>query len=239
MSRRQRIALIDDHGLCRLGLGELIEAQTGMEVVASTGNPEEAVEMLRSERPDLAVMDLRMAPTDGLRLLRRFRDEGIEVPVVVLTMSDSKDDLAQALRMGVRGYLLKDMEPADIVESIARAAKGELVVAPVMAARLASLLSDEGRPREERTSSLDQLTAREREILVYVARGLSNKAIARELGISHDTVKLHVRHILSKLGFASRVEAAVFAIEQRVDGASRAESDDGASPGARFTLGSR
>jgi two-component system nitrate/nitrite response regulator NarL len=239
MNRRQRIVLIDDHGLCRLGLGELIEAQTGMEVVASTGNPEEAVEMLRTQRPDLAVMDLRMAPTDGLRLLRRFRDEDINVPVVVLTMSDSKDDLAQALRMGVRGYLLKDMEPADIVESIARAAKGELVVAPVMAARLASLLSDEGRPREERTSSLDQLTAREREILVYVARGLSNKAIARELGISHDTVKLHVRHILSKLGFASRVEAAVFAIEQRVDGASRAESDDGASPGARFSHGSR
>ncbi len=239
MSRRQRIVLIDDHGLCRLGLGELIEAQTGMQVAASTGNPEEAVELLRTERPDLAVMDLRMAPTDGLRLLRRFRDEGIDVPVVVLTMSDSKDDLAQALRMGVRGYLLKDMEPADIVESIARAAKGELVVAPVMAARLASLLSDEGRPREERTSSLDQLTVREREILVYVARGLSNKAIARELGISHDTVKLHVRHILSKLGFASRVEAAVFAIEQRVDGASRAESDDGAFPGARSTHGSR
>lgn len=239
MSKVHRVVLIDDHGLCRLGLGELIEAHTGMKVAATTGNPEEAVELLRTERPDLAVMDLRMTPTDGLRLLRRFRDEGLEVPVVVLTMSDSKDDLAQALRMGVRGYLLKDMEPTDIVESIARAVKGELVVAPAMAARLASLLSDEGRPREERTSSLDQLTARESEILLYVARGLSNKAIARELGISHDTVKLHVRHILSKLGFASRVEAAVFAIEQRIDGASRSDTGESLGQGSGSSQFSR
>jgi len=211
-----RIVLIDDHGLCRLGLGELIDLRPGMKVVAATGDPEEAVELVMRENPDLAVMDLRMAPLDGLRLLRKLRDAGSNAPVMILTMSDSRDDLAAALRMGARGYLLKDMDPKDVIDSIARAARGEFVVAPAMAAKLASLLED-GQQRQERETSLDQLTAREREILSYVARGLSNKAIAKLLGISHDTVKLHVRHILSKLGFSSRVEAAVFAIEHRIE----------------------
>jgi two-component system nitrate/nitrite response regulator NarL len=227
-----RIVLVDDHGLCRLGLGELIELRPGMKVVAATGNPEEAVDMIAQHAPDLAVMDLRMAPLDGLRLLRRLRDTGSEVPVVILTMSDSRDDLAAALRMGARGYLLKDMDPQDVIDSIARAARGEFVVAPAMAAKLAGLLED-GQQRQERETSLDLLTAREREILAYVARGLSNKAIAKLLGISHDTVKLHVRHILSKLGFSSRVEAAVFAIEHRIEEPGRLGSGGHDSPASR------
>jgi len=228
-----RIALIDDHGLCRLGLGELIELRGGMKVVATTGNPEEALDLIVRHAPDLAVVDLRMAPLDGLRLLRRLRDSGCEVPVVILTMSDSRDDLAAALRMGARGYLLKDMDPKDVIDSIARAARGEFVVAPAMATKLAGLLQD-GQQRQERETSLDQLTVREREILSYVARGLSNKAIAKLLGISHDTVKLHVRHILSKLGFSSRVEAAVFAIEHRLEGPG--STDSGAHGGAADAL---
>ncbi len=216
MSEPLRVLLVDDHGLCRLGLAELIELRLGMKVVAATGDSEEAVGLIESLKPDLAVIDLRMAPIDGLRLLRRLRDAGSKVPVVILTMSDSRDDLAAALRMGARGYLLKDMDPNDVIEAISRAARGELVVAPAMTAKLAGLL-EEGKQRQERETSLDLLTAREREILSYVSRGLSNKAIAKTLGISHDTVKLHVRHILSKLGFSSRVEAAVFAIEHRIE----------------------
>ncbi len=218
-----RVLLVDDHGLCRLGLAELIELRLGFRVVATTGKPEEAVGLIESHKPDLAVIDLRMAPLDGLRLLRRLRDSGSKVPVVILTMSDSRDDLAAALRMGARGYLLKDMDPNDVIEAISRAARGELVVAPAMTAKLAGLL-EEGKQRQERESSLDLLTARERQILAYVSRGLSNKAIAKTLGISHDTVKLHVRHILSKLGFSSRVEAAVFAIEHRIEEAARMEA---------------
>jgi two-component system nitrate/nitrite response regulator NarL len=216
MAEALRVALIDDHGLCRRGLGELLELRAGMKVVATTGNPLEAIELIRTHEPDLAVIDLRMAPFDGLRLLRALRDAGSQVPVVILTMSDSREDLAAALRMGARGYLLKDMDPQDVIDSIVRAARGELVVAPAMTGKLAGLL--EGGPQAPPGGSLEQLTAREREILAQVARGLSNKAIAKELGISHDTVKLHVRHILSKLGFTSRVEAAVFASEQRLGG---------------------
>jgi len=213
VSEPTRVAVIDDHGLCRRGLADLLELRAGMRVVGATGNPEETIELFRTERPDLAVMDLRMAPLDGLRVLQRLRDEGVDVPVVILTMSDSGDDLAAALRLGARGYLLKDMEPQDIIDAIVRAARGELVVAPAMTSKLSGLLSEGAR----RESTLHQLTVREREILRHVARGQSNKAIARELGISHDTVKLHVRHILAKLGLASRVEAAVFAIEHRVE----------------------
>jgi two-component system nitrate/nitrite response regulator NarL len=217
MSEPFRIALIDDHGLCRRGLAELLEARAGVKVVGATANADEAVALILNEALDLVVMDLRMSPTDGFALLRRIRDEGSDVPVCVLTMSDAGEDLAAMLRLGVRGYLLKDMEPDVVVESIVRAARGEFVVAPTMALKLSELLR-EGQNRQERENSLRQLTARERQILGFVARGLSNKAIAKQLGISHDTVKLHVRHILSKLGLGSRVEAAVFAIENKIEG---------------------
>lgn len=211
-----KVVLIDDHGLCRRGLGELLERRLGMEVVDTTGRPDEAPALIVQHRPDLVIMDLRMEPLDGLQLLERLRDAGIVLPIVVLTMSDSKEDLAAALRLGVRGYLLKDMDPEDVVDSVARVARGELVIAPAMAVKLASLLQ-ESQAQQERDHTVRQLTAREREILGYVARGMSNKAIAKELGISHDTVKLHVRHILAKLKLGSRVEAAVFAIENRID----------------------
>lgn len=211
-----RIVQVDDHGLCRQALSDLLEMRGGMKVLATIGDPREAPDILRRLEPDLAIIDLRMGSLDGLSLVRRLGEEGITVPVVILTMSDSKEDMATALRLGVRGYLLKDMEPADVIDAIRRAAKGELVVAPAMSAKLASVLQDG--PQKEKKSSLQQLTERERQILEHVAAGKSNKAIALSLNISHDTVKLHVRHILAKLNMSSRVEAAVFAVEQQLTG---------------------
>jgi two-component system nitrate/nitrite response regulator NarL len=214
MSEPTKVVLIDDHALCRRGLSELLEARAGIKVLGSTGNADEAVRLLREGRPDLAVMDLRMVPVDGHQLLARLRAEGIDTPVVILTMSDSQEDLGRAFRAGVRGYLLKDMDPDDVVDAICRTARGEVVVAPVMAVKLVDLLlpSQTGSTRADYMKSL---TEREREILQHLSHGQSNKAIAQALGISHDTVKLHVRHILSKLGLRSRVEAAVFAVEHR------------------------
>jgi len=214
MSESIRVVLIDDHSLCRSGLSELLEARAGIKVAGATGNADEAVRLLRDERPDLAIMDLRMVPVDGHRLLTRIRAEGIDTPVVVLTMSDSQEDLGKAFRAGVRGYLLKDMDPDDVVDAIRRTARGEVVVAPVMAVKLVDLLLP-AQPGTTRNDYMKSLTEREREILQHLAVGKSNKAIALALGISHDTVKLHVRHILSKLGLRSRVEAAVFAVEHR------------------------
>ena len=219
MSDPIRVVLIDDHRLCRSGLSELLEAREGIKVVGNTGDADEAVRLLRDEQPDLAIMDLRMVPVDGHRLLTRLRAEGIETPIVVLTMSDSEEDLSRAFRAGVRGYLLKDMDPDDVVDAIRRTARGEVVVSPVMALKLVDLLLP-GHQGTTRTDYMKSLTEREREILQHLAHGESNKAIAQALGISHDTVKLHVRHILSKLGLRSRVEAAVFAVEHRSAAAS-------------------
>jgi two-component system nitrate/nitrite response regulator NarL len=209
-----KLVLVDDHALVRQGLADLLSRSAGMQVLATTGRADEAWPLLQEHRPDLLILDLRMAPTDGITLLKSLRDKGSDTPVLVLTMSEAAEDLASALRLGVRGYLLKDMEPADVIESIRRAARGELVVAPSISGKLATILQTGEEPGSA-ASLAKQLTGRERQILGHVAAGLSNKAIARTLGISNDTVKLHVRHILAKLGLSSRVEAAVFAVQNR------------------------
>lgn len=215
MPNKVKLLLIDDHALCRLGLADLLTRSAAIEVVATTGSADDATRLIRERAPDLVVLDLRMRPTDGLTLLKRLREQGCTTPVVILTMSDARADLAEALRLGVRGYLLKDMEPEAIADAISRAAQGELVIASAMAPRLGDILRDQQAASEDE-NAIRQLTARERQILAHVAAGRSNKAIARALGISHDTVKLHVRHILAKLSLSSRVEAAVFAVEHRV-----------------------
>jgi two-component system, NarL family, nitrate/nitrite response regulator NarL len=209
-----RLVLVDDHALCRTGLTDLLTHRGGMEVVAALSNPDQVIAVLREQRPDLVVLDLRMPAIDGLALLRRIRAEGIDTPALILTMSDSETDLSAALRAGVRGYLLKDMEPDDVIAAIASAARGELTVAPAMTLKLAQLLQS-GAKGGARRDLLASLTERERQILEHLSRGESNKTIARALDISHDTVKLHVRHILAKLNLSSRVEAAVFAVEAR------------------------
>jgi two-component system nitrate/nitrite response regulator NarL len=216
-----RIVLVDDHALCRNGLSDLLTHRGGMEVVAALADPDQLITVLRESRPDLVVLDLRMPATDGLTLLRRLRAEGIDTPALILTMSDSENDLSAALRAGVRGYLLKDMEPEDVVAAIGHAARGELTVAPAMTLKLAQLLQS-GSKESDRRGMLASLTERERQILEHLARGESNKTIGRALDISHDTVKLHVRHILTKLNLTSRVEAAVFAVEQRFSAAGSA-----------------
>lgn len=213
-----RIVLVDDHALCRSGLADLLRQRGGMDVVASLAEVAQVAPTLREQRPDLVVLDLRMPGTDGLTLLHRLRAEGIDTPVLILTLSDDERDLGAALRAGVRGYLLKDMEPEEVLQGIANAARGELVVAPAMTLKLAQLLQS-GPKATSRRDLIASLTERERQILDHLARGQSNKAIARALDISHDTVKLHVRHILAKLNLSSRVEAAVLAVESRVAGA--------------------
>jgi two-component system, NarL family, nitrate/nitrite response regulator NarL len=227
-----RVALVDDHALCRNGLTELLERRGGMQVVGTTGDADQVAGLLREHRPDLLVLDLRMPSIDGLTLARRLRQEGIDTPIVILTMSDAEEDMAAALRVGVRGYLLKDMEPDEVIGAIARAARGELVVAPAMTLKLAQMLQT-GAKGDTRSSQFESLTERERQILEHLSRGQSNKTIARALDISHDTVKLHVRHILSKLNLSSRVEAAVFAVEFRSTPAGAAHAGEAARKPAR------
>ncbi|MBT9612723.1 MAG: response regulator [Burkholderiales bacterium] len=212
MTEAIRVVLFDDHTLFRMGLAELLERHGKVSVVAMSGKPSEAAALLDEHRPDVAVLDLNMPGTNGITLLTQLREAGHTLPILLLTVSDSQEDLAAALRAGARGYLLKTMEPNDVEDAILRAARGETVVAAEMTGKLVNLLDQkQGTP----DSLLSLLTQREREILSYLSRGQSNKAIARALNISHDTVKLHVRHILAKLNLSSRVEAAVFAVEHK------------------------
>ena len=210
-----KVMLVDDHTLFRKGLAELLDGRDGILVAAATGNPAEAARLLEAAQPDVLVLDLNMPPHGGLALLRELQGRGWIKPTLILTVSDAEDDLANAMRAGARGYLLKDMEPDDVIDALQRAVRGETVVAPAMTLKLVNLLQGGGKSAA-RDNLLAQLTAREREILDHLAQGQSNKAIARALDISHDTVKLHVRHILSKLNLTSRVEAAVFAVEQKM-----------------------
>ncbi len=210
-----KVMLVDDHTLFRKGLAELLDGRDGIRVVGATSNPDEASHLLQEQRPEVLILDLNMPPHGGLALLRELQAAGWTGPTLILTVSDAEDDLANAMRAGARGYLLKDMEPDDVVDAIQRAVRGETVVAPAMTLKLVNLLQT-GPKSATRENLLAHLTGREREILDHLAHGLSNKAIARALDISHDTVKLHVRHILSKLNLTSRVEAAVFAVEQKM-----------------------
>ena len=211
-----KVMLVDDHTLFRKGLAELLDGRDNIRVAAASGNPGEAAQLISAAQPDVLILDLNMPPHGGLALLRELQEGGWEKPTLILTVSDAEDDLANAMRAGARGYLLKDMEPDDVVDAIQRAVRGETVVAPAMTLKLVNLLQGGGAKSAVRENLLAQLTAREREILDHLAQGQSNKAIARALDMSHDTVKLHVRHILSKLNLTSRVEAAVFAIEQKM-----------------------
>jgi two-component system nitrate/nitrite response regulator NarL len=208
-----RIILVDDHTLFRKGLAELLERDGLVSVVAMTGNPEEVQSLLREHSPDVLILDLNMPGTDGINFMQQLKSDGFVLPILILTVSEAEEDLARALRSGANGYLLKSMEPDEVVDAVHRAVKGETVVAPAMTAKLISLLDNKA---SSPNSLLDSLTQREREILAHLAKGSSNKAIARELDISYDTVKLHVRHILAKLNLSSRVEAAVFAVEHKL-----------------------
>jgi two-component system nitrate/nitrite response regulator NarL len=209
-----RVLLIDDHALFRVGLQGLLE-QRNIEVVAAVGSGTDGFRLAQELAPDVVLLDLRMPEIGGLEVLRRLREANPGIPVVMLTTSSDEQDLVESLRLGARGYLLKDMEPDDLVSTLRDIVEGKTIVTPELTGILAKVVQ-QGEPAagEERTKPFDELTPREREILCHVSEGQSNKVIARKLGISDGTVKLHVKAILRKLGVHSRVEAAVMAVER-------------------------
>ena len=210
---RARILLVDDHPMMRRGIRQLLELEDDFLIVGEANNGEEALSLIDSVQPQLILLDNNMPQMNGVETLKRLRQVGYTGKILLFTVSDAERDVRDALRFGADGYLLKDMEPDEVVDAVQRAARGETVVAPAMTAKLVNLLDDK---RDHAGSLLDQLTPREREILSHLAQGKSNKTIARALNISHDTVKMHVRHILGKLNLSSRVQAAVFAVERKL-----------------------
>lgn len=211
-----RLIIIDDHALFRVGLEELL-TRRGIEVIGSVGDGRDGIALAKLEKPDVVLLDLRMPKPSGLDTLRDMRDAKLTMPIVMLTTSNEERDLVECLRTGAQGYLLKDMEPGELVSALEEIVAGKTVIAPELTGVLAKVVthgdSSEEPPEAEADGLFSSLTPRESEILCHVAEGQSNKVIARNLGISDGTVKLHVKAILRKLEVHSRVEAAVMAVE--------------------------
>jgi two-component system nitrate/nitrite response regulator NarL len=206
-----KVIIIDDHTLFREGLQRLL-VRHDIDVTASVSNGEDGYKAIEKNTPDIVLLDLRMPNISGIEVLKNIRQTRKNLPVVMLTTSDDEKDLIDALRNGASGYLLKDMEPDDLVVALKDVLKGETIVAPNLVQILAKF--HQGDDTEININNLiNTLTPRESEILELLAEGQSNKLIAKNLGISDGTVKLHVKSILRKLEIHSRVEAAVIAVE--------------------------
>lgn len=214
MSEGNRILIIDDHPLFRKGVKQLIAMAPHLEIVGEASSGEQGVELAKSTDPDLVLVDVNMAGIDGIETLRRIRAANLDCKVVILTVSDSADDLLAAIRNGGDGYLLKDMEPEDLLSAIDQALNGRTVLGERLSGLLAQAIREEATAKQR---DLAALTGREEEILQCLAEGMSNKLIARRLSITEATVKVHVRNLLKKLGFRSRLEAAVWTVGRGKD----------------------
>jgi len=209
------VIVIDDHPLFRKGVSQLIGLDEQLKLVGEASSGEAGVALARRVNPDLILLDLNMKGMGGIDTLRALREDGLEARVVMLTVSDNADDLIAAIRAGADGYLLKDMEPEELLARIKDALFGRMVISDSLNGLLAQALREEAVAAGR---SLSGLTERERAILACLASGMSNKLIARELDIAEGTVKVHVKNLLKKLNFRSRVEAAVWAVEQGLRG---------------------
>lgn len=207
------ILLIDDHPMLRTGVKQLISMAPDLKVIGEAGNGETGVELAEELDPDLILLDLNMPGMNGLETLDRLREKSLSGSIVVFTVSNHEEDVVTALKRGADGYLLKDMEPEELLKALQQAASGKIVfsdaLTPVLAASLRA-----NRATSDRDVNL--LTPRERDILKLIAQSLPNKMIARRLDITESTVKVHVKHLLKKMKLKSRVEAAVWVHQEHI-----------------------
>ena len=199
-----RVLTVDDHPVVRTGIAAMIANEADMSVVAEAGDGDEAVALYGEHRPDVVLMDLRMPRLDGVSAIRALLSADPDAHIVALTTYDGDADIYRALDAGACGYLVKDMLGTELIRAIRGAAAGRRVIPPAVASRLA-----------EFTPRID-LTAREVEVLRLVAKGLRNKEIARVIGRTEETVKVHVKHVMEKLGVDDRTEAVTLALQRGI-----------------------
>ncbi len=208
MEKPTTVIIVDDHALFRKGVSQMISTDADFLVIGEAASGAEGLLLVEKLRPDLVLIDLNMKGMNGLQTLTQIKEKELESRCIVLTVSDAEGDLLEALRAGADGYLLKDMEPEDLCSSLKKAMSGVTVLHESLTEILKNALMHPTLSRSEEEVSL---TEREREILECLTKGLNNKTIARALGISDTTVKVHIKHLLSKLKLTSRLEAAVWA----------------------------
>jgi len=208
-----RVLVIDDHPLFRRGVCQLLELEPGFSVVGEAASGQEGIAQARELDPDLILLDLNMKGMNGLETLRTMRDLEIDARIIIVTVSNAPEDLIAAIRAGSDGYILKDNDPAEMLALICNVMKGQNAISPELTSLLATALRQESVVESRNQASL---TEREMAILKCLAVGKSNKLIARELDIMESTVKVHIRNLLKKLKFRSRVEAAVWAVANQI-----------------------
>ncbi|HGN1707704.1 TPA: two-component system response regulator NarL [Providencia rettgeri] len=212
MTEKSTILLIDDHPMLRNGVKQLISLEPSLKVIGEAGDGKLGIQIAEEQDPDLILLDLNMPGMNGFETLDELRKRELSGRIILFTVSNYSDDLINALKRGADGYLLKDMEPEELIIALKEAASGKLVVSPTLASVLAESLRDNTGQDE---SNIATLTPREADILELISQGLSNKMIARKLDIAESTVKVHVKHLLKKLNLKSRVEAAVWVLQQK------------------------
>lgn len=206
------VLLADDQELVRVGFRLILETEPDMRIVGEAGDGVETVELARLRRPDVVLMDIQMPVIDGIEATRRLAADPAGPRVVILTTFERDDYVAASLRAGASGFLIKSAPPDQLVAGIRTVAAGEGILSPAVTRRLIERFSEQGLV-DRRDDLIEQLTAREREVLAMVARGLTNREIAEELVVSEGTVKTHVSRTLAKLGLRDRVHAVIFAYE--------------------------
>ncbi|CAI09715.1 response regulator [Aromatoleum aromaticum] len=215
-----RVLLVDDHALFRSGIKSLLQRHAEFEIVGEAGDGMEGVKRAGQLKPDVVLLDLHMPGLSGRDAAAMMAEEAPNSHVLMLTVSEDAEDLIETLRAGACGYLLKNIEADALIAAINRAAEGESVISPQMMGKLLKGVRGElpvkTAAQTAVASELNKLSPREREILAFLARGQSNKEIARKLELAESTVKIHVQNVLRKLNLTSRVQAAVFAVEQGI-----------------------
>ncbi len=215
-----RVLLADPHALFRRGVRMVLDEEADIEVVAECADGLDAVDRITELVPDLVLIDVTMPGISGIEATRRARSLVPNVKVAILTVSEADDDLFAAVRAGATGYLLKEVSIEELPEAVRAVARGQSLISPSMASRLLTEFNALSRRVEEQRGTAPRLSDRELEVLRLVARGLSNKDIAAELVIAENTVKNHVRNILEKLQLRSRMEAAMYAVREKLVDAS-------------------
>jgi DNA-binding NarL/FixJ family response regulator len=211
-----RVVVADDQAVVRSGLRMILESETGIEVVGEAADGRQALDLVRELNPDVVLMDVRMPELDGIEATRRLVAAGGHARVLVLTTYDLDENVYDALKAGAAGFLVKTDSPAQLLEAVRIVAAGEALLAPRITRRLVDRFVAGRRPNAPPPPELDELTARELEVLRLVAHGLSNAEIAETLFVTEGTVKTHVARILSKLGLRDRVQVVVFAYERGI-----------------------
>jgi len=212
-----RVVVADDHALFRRGLEMVLEAEADIQVVAEANNGKQAVDAAVEHMPDLVLMDVRMPAHSGIDATKLIKDHAPHIKILMLTISDEEADLYEAIKAGASGYLLKEISIEEVADAIRRVHAGQSLISPSMASKLLTEFAAMARKDDEKQQMpAPRLTDREMEVLTLVAQGLNNRDIAKNLFISENTVKNHVRNILEKLHLHSRMEAVVYAVREKL-----------------------